>query len=718
MAQSPESLKFFANRLAQVAVSDDGAEMLRRLQLSGLMGKTPKKTQDEKRSLPAQAGTDQVGIWERKQNTSHFTRRMDKRSEWHLWAAVGQIQRKGPARRVVLLGESVARGYLYEPQFNAAKALTLILESRLGKSAIEIIDLARTDLDVEEEKGSIKDLIISALLLEPDALIVFAGNNWLGRYSVSDLPYCERALREEGTPVLKRLSENRLQEKIRDLMKDVAAAYQARRVPLLWMIPEFNLGDWRDPVNNAPHLPTGGNREWIAHFEAARVALRDGQFTAAASLAQKMIELDQGVHNAGFYILADCSRGLGDLGAERRYLESARDALLWDRSIHRSPRRSALTQQTLQEEAQKYRVEIADLATVFKEYLKEGLPDRRLFLDYCHLTVEGLQVAMAVASSWVLRSLKVMNVPWRQLLSVKIAPVTKVQGEAAFLAALHNGHWYQSYELVHYYCAQALQLAPEIAKVMVHFIEMQNCQAPMLLSRPGQKLAELDCPSIQHYLLRNPQDQHLDRTVIDAMISVLDKAGINYAESLARFRNERSVVHKPTNLLDSYYCASSLHPRERKWNTPERGPTRSNYYKAYWHQSKFLFIGDPHRPVRFHLTCRLPNISSSTGSILIELNGRTRGEVEISSEWTNWDISVPAGATQNGINEIMIHWPIPEPMGRKALEAAIADTLSDITPEFYPIFGEIHSFIASDAGADQTMTSSIQEELRSVVLQK
>ena len=57
-------------------------------------------------------------------------------------------------------------------------------------------------------------------------------------------------------------------------------------------------------------------------------------------------------------------------------------------------------------------------------------------------------------------------------------------------------------------------------------------------------------------------------------------------------------------------------------------------------------------------------------------------------------------------------------MGRKALEAAIADTLSDITPEFYPIFGEIHSFIASDAGADQTVTSSIQEELRSVVLQK
>src|SRR5262249_46458744 len=163
MAQSPESLKFFANHLAQVTLSDDGAEMLRRMRLAGLIGRTPKKIEGENRELSEQADADRVGIWERKKNTSYFARRPDKRNEWHSWAAVGRIERKGPARRVVLLGESVARGYLYDPQFNVAKALALILESKLGKGAIEILDLARTDLKFAEDKGGLRKLMVAAL---------------------------------------------------------------------------------------------------------------------------------------------------------------------------------------------------------------------------------------------------------------------------------------------------------------------------------------------------------------------------------------------------------------------------------------------------------------------------------------------------------------------------------------------------------------------------
>jgi hypothetical protein len=45
-----------------------------------------------------------------------------------------------------LIGESVARGYLYDPQFTPAMALEAILQAQLGHNAVEVIDLARTDL--------------------------------------------------------------------------------------------------------------------------------------------------------------------------------------------------------------------------------------------------------------------------------------------------------------------------------------------------------------------------------------------------------------------------------------------------------------------------------------------------------------------------------------------------------------------------------------------
>lgn len=712
METSPELLKDFADRLARVAVTPDGRLANRMLRMAGLMAQPPTPAPEQSltdnignrhRRPEADAGPPsplRVGIWEGKEQggRTYFARRMDKSGEWSLWANVGRIDPKGARRRVVLVGESVARGYLYDPQFTVAKALEMILWSRMGKEAVEVIDLARTNLGYE-----VKELAKSALLLEPDVVIIFAGNNLNAPFVPTDyeVPVLDTIIRKEGIAGLKRTVEDRLAHALRQLVEEVAAAYAARGVPLVWMVPEFNLNDWREPVANAPYLPEGVNEEWLMHREAAHAALRGGDFDAAARSAEKLVRLDRGVSAEGLYILAECSQREGALDEARDYLERARDSFIWDTSRSTSPRLYSVTRRVLREEVAKFGNELVDVPELFKEYLKGGLPDRRLFLDYCHLTAEGIRVAMAAAASRVLRLLRAGDVAWPALVDERVGPSPEVEAEASFLAAVHNAHWWQSYDLVHYYCLRAVRLSPAIAQVMTHFIDLQTRRAPMLMCRSAEQLARQASPLIQHYLLRH-NNQQLDVELLEAVVSSMREAGVDAAGTLAQLRREEhSVTRGDVNLLDYYYGSAALQPQEVTWVQPgaavQARSRRNHYYKAYSPASRFIFIGEAQAPVRLRITCRLPQLEFPEGTITVEVNTTAVGELTISRDWGTWDIDVGLDAMRDGVNEVVIRWPMPAFPGEKPLEAVVHSLTDQVLPEYFCSFGEIHSFVASDA---------------------
>jgi hypothetical protein len=708
MESSSELLKSFANRVAEASVTETGAQTLRLLQLTGLMSlpsdSTPQQKSSGKSHAPNVASdrstelmnSKRVGIWEWEKDAGCFSRRMDMYQEWGLWANAPQIKPKGTKQRVVLVGESVARGYFYDPQFTPAKALEAILRTHMGRVGVEVIDLARTSIGME-----VRELAISALLLEPDVVIMFSGNNWGPNHSKADIPYINSILLEQGVAGLKRYCEERLAEAIEDLMGDVASIYEARKIPLIWVIPEFNLGDWRDPITNAPHLDDGLNQEWIACWEEARAALQAGNISLASERAARMVALDGQVCVTGLYILAECSRRQGDRKMERHYLKCACDALRWDPSL-KSPRPYSVTQNTLRKEAGGYGHWIVDLPEVFKEYLGGGIPDRRLFLDFCHMTTEGIQLAMAATASRVLSVLTGINVPWPTLISQSAKPSPKVEAEAAFLAAVHNSHWHQEYDLVLHYCLRSLQLAPSIAQVMALFLDLQCRRLPMMMCKSTEEIAGLEWPSIHHYLLRF-NSQRLDKFLLDAIVSALGEAGVDAAGRLDQIRrDEHSVVLGRTNLLDYYYQSAANQPQEGMWVTPGLPTPKPNYYyKAYSPESKFLFVGDANFPVRLNLTCRLPQASPPEAAISIEINGKGHEEMVINREWTTWKLSIAAELVQSGLNEILIRWPTGAFPGKKGLEEAAADILQGIPPEFYCVFGEIHTFSVSGGPAHE-----------------
>lgn len=698
MEHSPELLKSFANQVARVAGREDAAQVLRLLRMTGLLDQTAQSTPQKPTAHGAHHGLkrpsddaqeDRVGIWTRKKNTGHFVRGLEKIEQWPFWANVGRIEPKGAQRRVILIGESVARGYLLDPQFNPAMALESILQSQMGKKAVEVIDLARTSLGLE-----IEELAISALLLDPDAVIIFAGNNWSPAFSKADYAYLGGALLQDGITGLKRVTERRLEETVRATIRNVCSAYQARRVPLTWIVPEFNLGEWRDPLMNAPHLPGRDNRRWLECLKDAQAALKEKKYELAAEFAEKMVELDQETCVAGLYILAECSRERKDLEAARNYLERARDVLIWDSSV-KSPRAYSVTQNSLREGAAKHSNQLVDLPSIYKQHLQGDVPDSRLFLDYCHLTSEGIEIAMAAAASCVLRSLGKPALPWQDLVHHSAKASAKVKAEGAFLAAVHNAHWHQSYELALSCCLQALDLAPEIAPVMVLFLEMQTRRAPLLMGRAAEKLAGMDWPSIQNYLLRFNQ-QVIDKNLSQAIVDALKEKGIEADSKLTQLRREEhSVSSAQTNLLDYYYCSAAVQPQEEAWVNPGSAAAEpSHYYRAYSPESRFFFIADALRPVRLSLTCRLPGGGLAHGAPALAINGSPCGEVHLARSWTTWDFIVAARALQDGLNEVSICWPLPVFPGKHGIEAAAADLVQEIKPEFYCLFGEIHSFTA------------------------
>lgn len=701
MERPPELLKHFAKRMSRLALSGGGAEMTRLLYLAGLTSTKPPAGEQLPSARPAADpanGSDRVGIWERKSEDgkSYFVRSNAMSDEWPFWANVARISPKR-RRRVLLLGESVARGYLYDPQYTPAAALESILRSELGEDGVEVVDLARTNLQM----GQLAELARSALALEPDAVVIFAGNNWHpsgvgldGRRSAA------AALREGGVRGLKQYAESGLRAHVEVLVKNVAAVYEAADVPVVWLVPEYNLADWRDPEGGAPSLG-GDDEEWAGHWRRARAALAEGDAEGAAASAHEMARLDGGTSPTAFYLLAECSRRGGDHAGRKRYLELARDASVWDTATYLTPRPYTVAQEALRGEARRYGHALVDLPQLYSTYLNGEVPDRRLFLDYVHLNAEGIRIAAAAAAAAILNRLKGVDVPWETLAGKALMPGPQVEAEAAFLAAVHNAHYGQPYDLLRHHCSRAAAASPEIARVMQPFIDMQTRRAPFWMGKAAEQLALMQSPSVQQYLLRVSM-QLLDALLIGAVVESLKEVGVDVRGQVAELRRqEHSVTRAACDLLDRYYCMTSPLQRGVTWDLTSkiRANGAGHYYKAYEPESRFFFVGEKSVPVELRLTCRLPGAASPEAALAVEVNGRSVAAINAGGEWQTWRVAVAGDLIADDVNEVVIRWPEPSHDHAALIERGAAEMERGQYPDLHPVSGEVHTFVASAARA-------------------
>jgi hypothetical protein len=647
-----------------------------------------------------------IGIWELRPpaesgGAPFYQRSEASPGELDAWADVARLELAPGAgrRRVVLAGESVARGFMYDPRYTPAQVLEGLLTAAPG--GVEVVDLARTGQTAQ----GLLELIAASLALRPAALILFAGNNWNLALPVYpdgiERQLVATVLRRHGVAGLKHFLDSRTAATIEATVQG-ALGQLARMLPIVLVVPEFNLADWRSELEaDVPLLPGDGDERWLRLHAAARAARGAGQPQEAAALAQQMVELDSGTAASGWSILAEAAGRAGEAGKARELRERARDAHSWDNGLQ-VPRIHASVQQALRRSAAAAGVHVVDLPRLFAEEAPGGLPGRDLFLDYCHMSALGIRTAMAAVAERLLPLLGGAAASRQELLPRAVSPAPEVEGEAHLAAAIHNAHWGQGYDIVLHHCRQAAS-SPEVTRLMRDYLDLQVRRAPAWACTAVERLATRGASALSRFIFWTQQigeDKLFDAVLLDAIADSLEETGTPARAALADLRvAERGLAPgRRLDLLEPYNLPS-LATRERLWDP-------HFFYQAYTLSCRFPLVCAGGDPALLELTYRQPGarqagapaagpVEDPGGFGALWINGTALDPLPMAAGWATRQILVPAGLLRHGVNWIEVRWPLRLPPAAAALDHQARRIEKGLPYCLLPVCGEIHSFTAA-----------------------
>src|SRR5262249_47553708 len=134
-------------------------------------------------------------------------------------------------------------------------------------------------------------------------------------------------------------------------------------------------------------------------------------------------------------------------------------------------------------------------------------------------------------------------------------PPPKIEGKASFLAAVHNSHFFQSQDVVHYWCARSLASWPECAELMKLYIDAETRRDPLLACQSTLDLLRIDELGMARHLVWGRQ-RRLDLVLGDAIVQALTEIGHDFGDNLSKLRiNEHTPRSGVKELTDFYYSA-------------------------------------------------------------------------------------------------------------------------------------------------------------------
>jgi hypothetical protein len=626
------------------------------------------------------------------------------------FAAVKELRSKRAEHplRVVFFGESVAAGYLYAPHLTPARVLESQLRAAGGENNFEVIDLARTN----ETLASLAETVRTSLQINPDVLAIFVGNNWNLLETPEVSPYAPSviarreiaaALRRDGVAGPVRLAAERLRERAEAVLEQIAFIARTVQIPVVLILPEVNLADWetrQPPV----WLPGDGTARWHSLYEDAMVALERRDFGAARDAARAMMEIDGGACASTWRLQALISEGLGNLAEARQAawaeVDSAAYATL---AFLGAPQATTAAREILRDAARRHGFAAVDLRKVFQEHTGDTgkyLPGRRLFLDYCHLTAEGIHVAMAAVAAEVLNLSGMLekDVDWRALLPRLPAPGLSPETEATTRlgAALHSAHRLLSVSrkgpILETWLAAALDASPGVEAAMLDVAEARCLPGPAILTAALRR----NFASPYRLLLQHGwRWDFLDADLLEAIQAVLERRGRPVRVWIARLLlRHHAIREEGTDLAEPPYLWEPLErffPEVMRFEDLAERAT----FRSPWPASSFCLICDGEKDVQIEPTLRLPAVNGSrAGKVGLEINGVAIGEMDVADRWRRARLGIGRELLRPGLNRLTLRWPAPEEDGAAALQAAVKRLEQGVAADLHPVFGEVFSLIA------------------------
>ncbi len=618
--------------------------------------------------------------------------------------------------RVCLIGESTAAGFFYAPHLTPAQVLEDQLTEIKGARAYEVTDLTKVDMPAD---GSVHDLVrvtVAALQLNPDVLVIFAGNNWFkpikpfAKSGPDHLRKFAPAYREAGVRGIMEQCERDTRSHFRGVVTNLN--YIAATVPIamILVIPEVNQADW---VRGLPvsWLDGGRTPNWHKLYAKA-LALKSTPYNSESdligSIAEQMIELDEGTCPISYRLLAEARLSQGRTAEAREMFIREVDSAAWNPGA--LPGVNSTVRELLRTGAGAG-VAVVDLPEIFFEH-SANIPGRDLFLDYCHLSLEGIKVAMAAVASQILRltgAVADQAYNWPSML--RLLPEPRVHPArdalAKFFAALYTIHWERRFDgdssMPEYWCNAAIQSWDGIQDTMFDYLATRIepydvCGLSVAEQRFFGRKNSLEDGS--HLLAgegRRLLRFSLDPVAIELICKVLERSGRPIRETINKLLIGRHAVRNASvDLVNPYYHWTTM---DYLTGFQSDSQTYSAYglYQAFWPTSDFCFVSDGTLDIRLDLTARLPavvNEQREAAEVNVSVNGHSVGTAHIGKSWGCNTLVVGREKLRAGINKLTIRWPDLSDEGDTAARQ-IQERLKHAVPTaLEPVFGELQSLFA------------------------
>lgn len=604
-------------------------------------------------------------------------------------------QKKAGTTRICFFGESVATGYLYAPVVSPAKILDHFLAATCGSAPFEVIDLARTN----ETLGGLLATVESAAQLRPDVLIIFVGNNWTMLETPELSPYFPevearlffaQTLRADGMSGLVQEANWRVIQKATAVFSRIAAISKALGSKVILITPEVNLADWENR-QACPWLPGNCTTEWYQFFEKAKKALQKESWAPAIQAGWEMEKLDGSLCPTTYRLLYRAFLGQREEALAREVAQAEIDCNRYvGLCFLGAPQINSGFRKLQQKIAEQHQFARVDLPSIFEQHTGSCLPGRRMFLDYCHLTLEGMHVAMAATAIEVIRVLDrpEQYLDWPSLLkSASEYPVAaETDATAKFGAAIHSAHRLLSIdkdnEILKYWCSAALDASLGIQEAMLAFFAARINPIPAVLTAAQHQNFNSPYPLLmQHGLKYN----YLDAPLLKVLEQLLD---IPEAIKESMDCTHTELIHPP------FYLWA---PVERLYPEAMQVPSLPGqaFFRATWPNSSFALPMVVSTALQLEITLRLPTIPGwerkRRGKVLVKIDENPIAKVWVNEKWTKIVLPIKPIQSSSCIARLSLIWPALPPCGNEALEGALKRLESGQLADLHPVFGEVFS---------------------------
>jgi hypothetical protein len=609
----------------------------------------------------------QIGCWTRQGAT--LTRSPAVGDSFHFWADIQEIEVIPGRELIVLIGESTARGYFYDPVFSPAEGIEQLIAGVVPPGRFQILDLARTNASMEE----ISTLLREVATLRPRVIVIWAGNNWFPLEdgvckAAADVIY---TIREGATALELRVSlEDIHKRRVQTFIAEAAAIIREINAQGILVIPEFNLSGWFDALSEPPPIDCERRVRWIQ----TRQRLLEAEATAnREALADELISIDEGLGSLGLHVKAK-ARIEEDPARARVLLEQSRDAELWPKS----PRCHRLTSSELRERGAKQGFAVVDLPRLLADSSNSSLPARELFLDYCHHSHKGLRHVCAFVAESILRAWLGISTDLKMTAARTLTVSQEVEACAQFLAAVHNSAHRQGKDILDYHIERALETCPKVATSIRQYVYQRLAHAPAAFAT-----GHLWDRQTERYF----GTTGLRQTALDVNLVNLILAKQLNCQAASDLFIHHVLSAKPIDLLAPQY-GQLVHMDESQLET-------CAYHRNRRSVSSFVIILGERAPVNLDLSYRTPGAGAGA-AVRMTCRDRFVALIDASNSWKRVRLTISAAALEPGVNLLNIEWPSSELDSREILaNYAEALELGESPAAPYPILGEIFTFRAS-----------------------